>query len=159
MIQPKVLFIPLFAVIVAGLVALIMVVASPPPSHQPNPQHIQDHVFGMMSTDRLCERLRSPDYMTRETALLAMKAYHNVMPADSARALCEAVVSGSIGTEGREPELMDFHLNKHRTIISAVADTMLDEFNRNGSITLCDGSSISLDPTNIQALKDWLRVP
>ena len=159
MIHPKVFFATLFVLLIAGLIALIFAFASPPPTRQASPQYVRDHIFGVMSTDRLCERLRSPDYMTRETALLAMKAYHNVMPADIARALCEAVVSGSIGSQGREMELMDFHLDKHRTIISGVAKEMLEEFRSTGSIALCNGGSMTLTPANIQSLEDWLRSP
>jgi len=158
-IHPKTLAIVAFVMLVAGLLTLIVVFAAPPPPPLTDPRTVRQQVFDLLSTDDLCGRLRSPDYLTRETALIAMKTHTNIMPTDSARVLCEAVAVGAIGDEGRERELMNFHLARHRHVIVSEGVRLMEEVARSGSVTLCNGQVITPSPDNMKVLEDWLRGP
>lgn len=150
--SPKVLFALVFVIIASALVTAIVLIAP----HRPPPPGVQGFphpVFEVLSTRDLCQRLTSTHAMTRENALIAMKSYDVSMPEDAADALCLAVVLERIEFIDREPELIDFHLVRHRTVIRQRATRMLEAIRDNSVVIGCDGRHHSPTRDGILALE------
>lgn len=116
-----------------------------------------DDLFGLFSTDKLCSRLQSEDFSTRETALIAMQSFHNVMPVYAGEALCTAIVTGHVKVEGKEEELVRYHVSKHPDVIVPIVDSYIAQYESTGRIVLCDGTEITPSSEYIAALRS-LRV-